>query len=289
MTKPTSKPLNKIEQQGVFLFRFGEKDHLEMMRETGAIRWSCPVSLGEPERPVPDPIVLDKSEGKTLQSEFIFCVAGFLGQKFDHLRNSDVWPPLARLVSIMLNEEREIVRPYLMPILDSGRFLGAMYHGFICSLCQLQRSEIESWGTYSSEYYRFLCGLVHYGETPQDSPDLRFVGQEEDRDECEFRFLGQSDITFTWDSIVQNWYPVCVPSALLQDITDPPVPTEQLLDPVWRRNLVDRVNINCHDWIKYKFDIDFLNPNNNVYAAIDQLPNSMRSPRSPIENPQGGG
>ena len=282
MTEATSTPLNKIEQQGVFLFRFGEKEHLELMRETGAIRWGSPVSFEEPERPVPDPIVVDKSEGQTLSSEFIFCVAGFLGQNKDHLENSVSWQPLARLVATMIDPKSTIPRPYMMPILDSGRFLGALCHGFISSLSQLQRnseSEMVSCGAYTEKYFRFLCGFVHYGETPLDSPDPRFVVQEKDRDECEFRFLGQSDITFTWDSVIQDWYPVCVPPALLQDITDPPVPAEQLLCPAWRKSLVDRVNIDCHDWAKHKFDIDLLNRDSNVYTTIERLPDSMQSPK----------
>lgn len=277
MTQTTSTPLNKIEQQGVFLFRFGEKDHLELMRQTGAIRWGSPVSFEEPERLVPDPIVIDKSEGETLPSEFIFCVAGFLGQNKDHLRDSDLWPPLARLIEIMPKQKR----PYVMPILDSGRFLGTMFRGFIYSRCQLKRStesEIEASGGFATEYFRFLCGFVHYGETPQDSPDPRFVGQEEDRNECEFRFSGQSDITFTWNSVVQNWYPVCVPPTLFQNITAPPVPAQKLCDPVWRRRLLDQVNTDCHNWIEHRFDIDLLNYD-NIYTAAGQLPNSMQSPR----------
>lgn len=270
MTRSMSTPINKIEQQGIFLFRFGEKDHLELMREVGAIRWKYPPSLGEPERLVSDPMVLDQSEGEIFPSEFVFCVAGFLGRERSHLSNSNSWPPLERLVSIMLDQKRKFVRPYVMPILDSGRFLGAMCHGYISSLSRLERRSKSMdrdyvSGAYTAGKFRFICGFVDYGEVSPDNPDLRFVGQEKDRDECEFRFLGQSDLTFTWESVIQDWYPVCVPHELFQKITDLPVPTEQLLDPVWRKSLVDRMNIDCQDWARHKFNLDLLDLSKLAY------------------------
>ena len=207
------------------------------MRKTGVVRWGAPVSFGEPPRPVPDPAVRGHTDSKT---EFVFCVAGFPGQKRSHLRNPELWPPLARLVAMMRDRERPIVRPYVMPILDTGRFLGTLYWGFARALSHVRRSSHPETGNdmrggVTSAEHRFACGFVDYGKVPADRPVSRFAGKKVDRDECEFRFLGRSDITFTWESEKQDWYPICVPLALFQGITAPPVPTEQLLDATWRQ------------------------------------------------------
>ena len=276
-----AKTVPEFMQQGVFLFRFGEKDHLDLMRRTGVLRWGDPRSYDEPPRPQLDVAIRGELRKEIEYSTFIFCCSGFLGKDRRQLMDSALWPKLDRLVNIMCDQSRCIVRPYVMPILDAGQFLGALSWSYITAPSNLQRCDSEgviSCGV-TTATHQVECTFVNYDGNPSLS---EFNVKAEDRDESEFRIVGKSDISFTWDSVRQNWYPVYIPPAILQNITGTPVPAECLYDATWRRKLIEQMHTECFDWQNYKgkYNLDTLN---EVASMMKEIPKSMWSPCSILQ------
>lgn len=264
-------------KQGVFLFRFGIKEHLDLMRETGILRWGDPSSYGEPRRPVTDAFTKDTLVENSKPSTFIFCCSGFLGENRNDLLDRNHWPPLKRLIDIMHDESRPFVRPWVMPILDSRIFLGALQWSFTRAPSNLQRHDHQepeaSCGITTCEH-KFTCGFVDYD---YEAPVHEFNVNAKDRDESEFRIMGQSDVSFTWNSEKQNWYPILIPASVLQKVTEPPVPASKLLDAVWRRDIIERMRTDCNDWHKYQGrDRDLLQRLSTTTSVIRGIPQSMK-------------
>ena len=260
-------------KQGVFLFRFGIEEHLNLMRNTGILRWGEPLSYGESKRPITDAFIKDTLTENSKTSTFIFCCSGFSGDNKNNLLDHNIWPPLKRLVSIMCDERRPFVRPWVMPILDTGQFLGALQWSFNRAPSNLQRhdhQETKAFCNITTYEHRFTCGFVDYDNK---APVHEFNVNPEDRDESEFRIMGQSDVSFTWNSEKQNWYPIYIPTSVLQKITEPPVPASKLLDDVWRCNLIERICTDCAEWPKYQGHEEDLSP---IVPGIRSIPQSMK-------------
>ena len=260
-------------KQGVFLFRFGEKEHLELVRQTGILRWGDPKSYGEPERPIPDAFTKDTLNETSKISTFIFCCSGFLGKNRQQLLDCKPWSHLECLVEVMCDKNRKIVRPWVMPILDARQFLGALQWSFTRALSNLHRYDnqnLRSWGDVTTCEHRFTCGFVNYDNKATVS---EFNVKPQDKDESEFRIMGQSDISFTWNSEEQNWYPIHIPPVVLQKVTDSPVPARMLLDAVWRRDLIGRMRTECAGWSQYS---GYEEPTPATLSVIAKLPENMK-------------
>ena len=265
-------------RQGVFLFRFGEKrEHLDLMRQKGILRWGTPSSYGEPERPIPEYYSSGTLNKNAKISTFIFCCSGFLGENKQHLLDSEVWPPLRHLVEVMCDESRQFVRPFVMPILDPGRLLCALEWSHKWALGNLQHCDHDSlspkFDGYSGEY-RFTCGFVDYDN---NAPVSEFNVDPRDRDESEFRIMGKAPLSFTWNREVQNWYPIYIPPALVQQMTDPPVQTCKLLDSDWRRSLIERMCTDCSMWPQLpQYEGGYPSYMIKAKSAIQKIPQDMR-------------
>ena len=277
-------------RQGVFLFRFGEKrEHLDLMRQKGILRWGEPSSYGEPERPTPEYYSSCTLNKNTKASTFIFCCSGFLGENKQHLLDSEVWPPLKHLVEAMCDKSRDFTRPFVMPILDPRRFLCALEWSHKWSLGNLQHHDHNSSSPdfigHGGEY-KFTCGFVDYDN---NAPVPEFNIDPKDRDESEFRIMGKAPISFTWNHEIQNWYPIYIPPVLFQKMTDPPVPACKLLDSNWRRGLIERMCIDCPEWPKLpQYEGGYPSYVIKTKSAIRKIPQDMRcSGRLPV-NLSGG-
>jgi len=205
------------------LLKFGCKKHLQALRQSGAMRWSCPEAHeGEPLRSEPGAVVrFGRGEPEHVAGAgLIYSMTGIDAQDMGPGKWLERLRPLAACM-------RKRQQDWFVLVLDTTAFIQSVEAGIMGAPRTVERRENVLIASMTNAPLILEANLVRY----VDSPSSLFEKPKHYRDEREFRFLAYPRPPFTWDGVRMDWRHECLDD--ITPLTYGPCPLDMLITWDW--------------------------------------------------------